>query len=99
MSNTDDELDKILDKLVKYISDVKDISPFETILEDREAVANAKQAIQAYTDKEVVKAERPFYEAFNNKGKTPSYHDRQVERLRREWRVLYNALSQLKGDK
>ena len=51
MSNTDDELDKILDKLVKYISDVKDISPFETILEDREAVANAKQAIKAYTDK------------------------------------------------
>ena len=57
------------------------------------------EAIKAYTDKEVAKAERPFYEAFNNKGKTPSYHDRQVERLRREWRVLYNALSQLKGDK
>jgi len=40
------DLDKILDKLVKYISDVKDISPFETIQADKQAVNEAKQAIQ-----------------------------------------------------
>lgn len=40
---------------------------------------------------------KKVFEAWNNQGRNPVYHKYMQEKLKKEWRMLYNALINLKS--
>lgn len=47
---------------------------------------------------EVTQATARVVRAVTNAGSHPAYHQRQLDRLRREWPTLYHALMALVGE-